>query len=84
MTDHQADDVRSLKIDPSFSDIKYKYLLLPVWMASFKFNGKVYRFMVNGQTGRVSGKIPISPEKVAVTVVGVIAALGLLWFIANL
>lgn len=84
MSDHHADDVRFLQIRPSFTGIKYKYLLLPVWMASFKFKGKVYRFMVNGQTGRVSGKIPVSPAKVAITVVGVIAVLGLLWFIANL
>lgn len=84
MSDYHADDVRFLQISPSFKGIKYKYLLLPVWMAGFKYKEKMYRFMVNGQTGRVSGKIPVSPAKVAITVVGVIAVLGILWFIANL
>ncbi len=82
--EHHADDVRFLKIHPSFTGIKYKYLLLPVWMACFKYKEKVYRFMVNGQTGRVSGKIPISAFKVAITVVAAIAVLGLMWFISNL
>ena len=83
-TEHHADDVRYLQVSPSFSGIKYKYLLLPVWMACFKYKGKMYRFMVNGQTGRVSGKLPISPVKVAITVVGAIAVLALMWFISNL
>ena len=55
-----------------------------MWMACFKYKDKVYRFMVNGQTGRVSGKIPISAAKVAITVVGVLAVLGIMWFISNL
>jgi len=83
-TERHADLVRSLHLRTSYSGIKYKYLLLPVWMACFKYKEKVYNFMVNGQTGKVSGKIPISPVKVAITVVGVIAALALMWWISNL
>jgi predicted Zn-ribbon and HTH transcriptional regulator len=81
---YHADSVRSLKMSTGFGNIKYKYLLLPVWMACFKYKDKIYKFMVNGQTGKVSGKIPVSPVKVAITAVGVIAALALLWWIANL
>lgn len=81
---YHANSVRSLRMKTGFGSIKYKYLLLPVWMASFKYRDKLYQFMVNGQTGKVSGKIPVSPVKVAITVVGVIAAVALLWWIANL
>ena len=81
---YHADSVRSLQMSTGFGNIKYKYLLLPVWMACFKYKDKIYKFMVNGQTGKVSGKIPVSPVKVTITVVGVIAALALLWWIANL
>lgn len=83
-TEHRADVVRGLHIKTSYTGIKYKYLLLPVWMACFKYKEKVYHFMVNGQTGRVSGKIPISPGKVAITVLGVLVMLGIMWFISNL
>ncbi len=82
--DYHADSVRSLRIRTGHSGIKYKYLLLPVWMAGFKYRDKLYQFMVNGQTGRVSGKIPVSPAKVAIIVAGALAVLGILWFIANL
>ncbi|MDD5901340.1 MAG: hypothetical protein PUC73_10670 [Lachnospiraceae bacterium] len=83
-TEHHADSVRALHIQTGYTNIKYKYLLVPVWMACFKYKAKIYRFMVNGQTGRVSGKIPISPWKVFLTVLGAIAVLGLMWYISNL
>ena len=34
--------------------------LMPVWMMSLNYNGSVYRYAVNGQTGKVVGEIPIS------------------------
>ena len=34
--------------------------LMPVWMMSLNYDGKVYRYAVNGQTGKVVGEIPIS------------------------
>ena len=35
--------------------------MLPIWLSSFRYKEKIYRFMVNGQTGRVGGNAPISP-----------------------
>lgn len=78
--ENKADEVRNLKIHTDFNGIKYKYLLLPVWMSYFKYNGKVYNFMVNGQNGKVSGKIPISGLKVAIAIgIGVLVVAGLWW-----
>ena len=82
--DHNSTQVRGLHVRTSYSAIKYKYLLLPVWMACFKYNNKVYRFMVNGQTGKVSGRIPISPFKVFITVLGLLGILALALVVYNL
>lgn len=79
-----GDQVRNVHIDTSYKNILFKHILLPVWMSSYKFKGKIYRFMVNGQTGEVQGKSPISPVKVALTVLislGVIA--GIVAFVLN-
>lgn len=84
MTERHANMVRSLRLRTSYSQIKYKYLLLPVWMACFKYKDKIYKFMVNGQTGKVAGKIPISPLKVAIAVIAGILAVALLWWVSNL
>ena len=39
------------------------YALLPVWFLSYKYRNKYYYFAMNGQTGEVAGKIPVSPVK---------------------
>ncbi len=46
------------------------YSLLPIWMVYYDYKGKDYVFAMNGQTGKVVGKPPISKRKV------------LLWFLS--
>lgn len=36
-----------------------KYVMMPVWILNTKYKGEKYRFAVNGQTGKVSGNLPI-------------------------
>lgn len=49
------------------------YVLLPVWMVYYDFNRAQYTFAMNGQTGKVVGKPPISKAKVAGWFAGVSA-----------
>lgn len=55
------------------------YALLPVWNYVFRFNGKDYFFRLNGQTGKLVGKAPISVAKMmgyAATLFACILAIG--------
>lgn len=79
LREHGADHVRNLEVKSSFSTPTYKYLLLPVWLSSFKYKDKVYQFMVNGQTGKVTGSTPVSVPKVVITVLVVLVILWLLF-----
>ena len=36
------------------------YALLPVWMLHTKWQGKDYLFAMNGQTGKLTGDLPVS------------------------
>lgn len=63
-----ADHVRNVQFSTTYDNITYKYLMLPIWLSSFQYKSKVYQFMVNGQTGKVGGKAPISPIRVAIAV----------------
>lgn len=78
-----ADHVANLTFTTTYSDIKYKYLLLPLWVSSFQYKGKVYQFMVNGQTGKVGGKTPISPLRVAIAIAIGVAVVGLILFLSS-
>ncbi len=42
----------------SWSGITFKHILLPLWVGSYTFQGKPYRLLVNGQTGKVAGEKP--------------------------
>lgn len=40
------------------------YVLMPVWEYRYQYQGKTYQYHVNGQTGKVVGKTPVSRQKV--------------------
>ena len=57
------------------------YALLPVWFMAYKYHNKMYYFAMNGQTGEVAGKVPVSTVKktgfffIALAIAAVIARL---------
>ncbi len=65
------DVVSYFNISTTHQNVTYKYVMLPVYVSNFKYNKKVYNFYVNGSTGKVAGKTPVSPWKVLFTVLGV-------------
>ena len=75
---YNPDVVGHLNVTTTHSNVTYKYVLLPVWLCGFKYNGRDYGFLVNGETGRVKGKAPVSWLKVLLTVLGVVAVIGAL------
>ncbi|MBY0307341.1 MAG: hypothetical protein K2Q09_01230 [Phycisphaerales bacterium] len=59
-----------------YEDITFKNLLLPVWISAYRYQNKVYRFLVNARTGEVRGQRPWSAWKIAgVILLGLIAVL---------
>ncbi|KKJ71379.1 ATP-binding protein, partial [Enterococcus faecium MRSN 4777] len=60
------------------------YVLLPVWLVTYRSNDsskKVYYYAMNGQTGKVSGVLPISQKKLGLTALGIFAGLAILFLI---
>lgn len=41
----------------------WHYTMLPVWFMTYKYRGKDYFYGMNGQTGKISGKLPLSVPK---------------------
>ena len=64
-----GDRQRVEDIDTDINDITFKHILLPVWIAAYKYRGRTYRFVVNGRTGKVQGERPYSKIKIAIAVV---------------
>ena len=56
--------VRNFSMTADFSDETWRYILLPVYLAAYKFEDKVFQVMVNGQTGSVAGQKPVAWWKI--------------------
>jgi DNA-directed RNA polymerase subunit RPC12/RpoP len=64
-----GDEQRVNDVNTTWSEETFKHILLPIWTAAYKYNGKSYRFLVNGQTGEVQGERPWSVWKIALVVI---------------
>jgi hypothetical protein len=71
-----GDEQRIERIDTDWSDETFKHILLPVWTAAYRYGGKAWRFVVNGQTGKVKGERPWSVWKIAFAVLAVAVVVG--------
>ncbi len=60
------------------------YTLMPIWMLNYKYKGKDFLFAMNGQTGKVAGKLPLSLFRVAAWFTGMAAAIFGILFIGGM
>lgn len=82
-------DTLSGRTDITDMKTKMRYVLLPAWVLTYRSEkpGKVYYYLMNGQTGAVCGKLPIDWKKLGLTagligaaIAGVLCAGGaMLW-----
>ncbi|MDR2865964.1 MAG: hypothetical protein LBV13_00945 [Methanomassiliicoccaceae archaeon] len=73
-----ADHIREMNIDTNYVTKYFNYILLPNYIANFWYKEKNYNFYVNGATGEVVGRYPISAWKVMFTAAAVTAAIILI------
>ena len=81
-----GDTHRQLQISTEFSQINSDLCLLPVYVLRYRYKEKLYRFLVNGQTGKLSGAKPYSPQRIAAGVglaLGVIALIVIVVLLLN-
>lgn len=79
-----GDRQRVDNVDTELSDMTFKHVLVPVWIAAYKFRGRSFRFVVNGQTGQVTGERPWSAWKIFFAVLaGLLIAAAVGYFYAQ-
>ena len=70
-----GDTYQGLEWETSFSEVSDDLLLLPFWIGTYTYEGKLYRFVLNGQTRKATGTRPQSPWKITAAVLAVLALL---------
>jgi hypothetical protein len=74
--DHQQID----GVETTFSRTTFKHVLLPIWISSYRFGERTFRFLVNARTGKVQGDRPYSVVKIALAVIAaLLVAAAVIW-----
>jgi DNA-directed RNA polymerase subunit RPC12/RpoP len=61
--------------------ITYKHILLPMWLAVYRYQGKTFRILVNARTGEVTGARPYSWIKITLAVLAGVILLAIVLLI---
>jgi LSD1 subclass zinc finger protein len=78
-----GDEQRIDDYDTEYYNVTFKHILLPLWISTYRYNNKVYRFMVNARTGEVQGERPWSALKITLFVLFILVAIIMIVFLAN-
>jgi predicted RNA-binding Zn-ribbon protein involved in translation (DUF1610 family) len=72
---HQASTpmVRNFSMELDYSNENWRYVLLPAYLTSYRYENKVYQVIVNGQTGRISGQRPADWNKIWLVIAAILA-----------
>ena len=77
-SDIGGDEQRVAAMQVRHADIRFKHLLLPLWISSFRYKEKAYRFIINARSGEVAGERPYSTVKIVLAVLLVIGVLAVI------
>ncbi len=74
-----GDECRNLHVSTVYSQWQYKSGLVPVWIAAYLYQGKSFRYVVNGATGKATGTAPWSWVKIGFAVLAALIILGFIF-----
>ncbi|KGN93319.1 hypothetical protein [Porphyromonas canoris] len=78
-----GDRQRIHSMDTEYNNVMFKLMLLPLWISAFKYNGKLYQFVVNGRTGKVAGNYPKSFVKIFFFILGILLIIVIFYLLSG-
>jgi predicted RNA-binding Zn-ribbon protein involved in translation (DUF1610 family) len=79
-----GDRQRIVSLSTRHAEITFKHVLLPMWICSYRYKARIFRFLVNARTGEVQGERPWSWVKITLAVLAAVAVyLFFRWLEAN-
>lgn len=67
-----GDTHRRLEVSSDYSAQTFKHVLVPVWVLAYNYGSSTYQVVVNGYTGAMAGKHPLSWIKITLAVLAVL------------
>ncbi|MCW3465526.1 zinc finger domain-containing protein [Chitinophaga nivalis] len=66
-----------------YNNLGLKYILLPVWISAYRYNNKLYHFVVNAATGEVTGDRPYSWMKIVGLILAIILGFAVIYLMSQ-
>jgi len=70
-----GDTYRNLQVNVTFSDQRFKHILVPVWLLTYSFGARSFQVVVNGVTGKIAGGRPWSWIKITLLILTIIVVI---------
>lgn len=64
-------------------NVTFKHILLPMWICSYRYQEKIYRFLINARTGEIQGERPWSWVKISLAVLATAAVIFAIYMITR-
>ena len=80
-TVHGYSTVTPIGTDVNVTTSHWEYTLMPIWMLTYQKGSKRFLYAMNGHTGKIYGKLPVSLPKLSVLFASVSAGLFTLLFL---
>jgi ribosomal protein S27E len=78
-----GDTHRNLQVQADFSGQTFKHILVPIWLLTYNYGPGNFQVVINGYTGAIAGKHPLSWVKITLAVLAGLAAAGLLLLLTH-
>jgi hypothetical protein len=65
-------------VQTDYSGQTFKHILVPVWLVNYNYGSRTFQIVVNGYTGKIAGKHPLSWIKIALLVLAMLLLIGLM------
>ncbi len=73
LNDIPTSHVRNFSMVADFAGETWRYILLPVYLSTYRFKDEIYQVMVNGQTGAIAGQKPVNWTTVWLVIAAMLA-----------
>jgi len=76
--------MRNFSMSLNFSDESWRYILLPMYLATFHYGEQSYQVLINGQSGKIAGQRPVDWRKVGLAILAMLAPALLLGLVGTI
>jgi hypothetical protein len=78
-----GDTYRNLSVESEYTDQTFKHILLPLWLLTFNYGAHNFQVLINGYTGAIAGKYPLSWVKILLLIMGILTAAFVIFLVSQ-